>query len=171
MKLLIYPVDTIHISMGWCGRDVAPLLTHWSCVFLARAHRCVFGMRCLWRITLIGWIQISVGRFTGIYDQHFNFSWISGSINIVSGTGPRGRAPDIATCTAPGGHAARWWRLRCVRATSPTSFWRSGDVIVASLLRCVSVGRCWLTRHWHCRSDVGPALARSTFRFGTNSIT
>ena len=27
------------------------------------------------------------------------------------------------------------------------------------------------SRRWHCRSDVVPALARPTFRFGTNSMT
>ena len=25
--------------MGWCKEDVTPLLTHWSCVFLALTHR------------------------------------------------------------------------------------------------------------------------------------
>ena len=27
------------ISMGWCKKDVTPLLTHWSYVFLAQTHR------------------------------------------------------------------------------------------------------------------------------------
>ena len=29
-------------SMGWCKKDVTPLLTHWSYVFLALTHRFVF---------------------------------------------------------------------------------------------------------------------------------
>ena len=28
------------MSMGWCKKDVTPLLTHWSYVFLALTHRC-----------------------------------------------------------------------------------------------------------------------------------
>ena len=32
----------IYISMGYCKKDVAPLQTHWSCVFLALAHRYVY---------------------------------------------------------------------------------------------------------------------------------
>ena len=31
-------VDSDYISMGWCKKDVTPLLTHWSYVFLALTH-------------------------------------------------------------------------------------------------------------------------------------
>ena len=32
--------------MGWCKKDVTPLLTHWSYVFLALTHRYVFSSIC-----------------------------------------------------------------------------------------------------------------------------
>ena len=31
--------ETMCISMGWCGGDMTPSLTHWSYVFLAPTHR------------------------------------------------------------------------------------------------------------------------------------
>ena len=31
--------STLYISMGWCKKDVTPLLTHWSYVILALTHR------------------------------------------------------------------------------------------------------------------------------------
>ena len=31
------------IAMGLCKKDVTPLLTHWSCVFLALTHQLVRG--------------------------------------------------------------------------------------------------------------------------------
>ena len=30
-----------HMSMGWCKKDVTPLLTHWSYLFLALTQRCI----------------------------------------------------------------------------------------------------------------------------------
>ena len=35
---MVYSKDILIISMGWRGRDVTPLLTHWSGVSHALAH-------------------------------------------------------------------------------------------------------------------------------------
>ena len=32
--------QTESMSMGWCKKDVSPLLTHWSYAFLALTHQC-----------------------------------------------------------------------------------------------------------------------------------
>ena len=39
---IVYP-----ISMGWCKKDVTPLLTHWSYIFLAPTHRYDMHKFCL----------------------------------------------------------------------------------------------------------------------------
>ena len=31
--------ESVNRSMGWCNKDITPLLTHWSYVFLALTHR------------------------------------------------------------------------------------------------------------------------------------
>ena len=38
--------DTDFNSMGHCKKDVTPLLTHWSCVFLALIHRIGYANFC-----------------------------------------------------------------------------------------------------------------------------
>ena len=38
--------DTDLNSMGYCKKDVTPLLTHWSCVFLALIHRIGYANFC-----------------------------------------------------------------------------------------------------------------------------
>ena len=52
----VYPgsdLATIPIwSMGKCKKDVTPLLTHWSNVFLALYHRCVWPQ--VWHAQVIG---------------------------------------------------------------------------------------------------------------------
>ena len=41
----------VHISMGWCKKDVTPLLTHWRYIFLALTHQYI--MRRFWTTLLI----------------------------------------------------------------------------------------------------------------------
>ena len=37
------------IMMGLCKKDVTPLLTHWSCIFLALSHRYVLDFQTSWQ--------------------------------------------------------------------------------------------------------------------------
>ena len=47
LVILVYNIFSTDISMGWRGRDVAPLLTHWSRVFLALAHQYMLFWTCM----------------------------------------------------------------------------------------------------------------------------
>ena len=58
----------------------------------------------------------------------------------------------------PSGHTTQQQRLHYVQTTSPTSFWRNEDVIIASLLRHVSVGYPSELCYWYWNDHV---IARS----------
>ena len=53
------------ISMGWCKKDVTPLLTHWSYVFLALTHRyavhvpCILGIYSMPMASLIYYLHLT----------------------------------------------------------------------------------------------------------------
>ena len=69
----------IGISMASCKKDVTPLLTHWSYIFLAQTHRFLFqGSLCTWSFeqsaaeNKIGSFLktfITIGPLNGIYQK------------------------------------------------------------------------------------------------------
>ena len=61
-RWISYTTHRIYISMGYCKKDVTPLLTHWSYVFLALTHR--YGLVvCFVAVTSI----VSTGFMVLIY--------------------------------------------------------------------------------------------------------
>ena len=55
---------TVNKSMGWCKKDITPLLTHWSYIFLALTHRNVHmkqnveGYYCETNLLLLSFTQV-----------------------------------------------------------------------------------------------------------------
>ena len=46
ISLKLVPHGSIDNTMGYCKKDITPLLTHWSYVFLALTHRIILSSIC-----------------------------------------------------------------------------------------------------------------------------
>ena len=77
--------------MQWCKKDVTPLLTHWSYVFLALTHRCMLSTTRL--VTLTHWGRvthicvrnlISIGSHNGLSpDRRHAIIWTNAGILLI----------------------------------------------------------------------------------------
>ena len=61
------------ILMGWCNKDITPLLTHWSYVFLALTYRYVDAYLTCGRITMVTTIGVLTQFFQGQLQKQNNF--------------------------------------------------------------------------------------------------
>ena len=75
--------------MGYCKKDVTPLLTHWSYVFIALNHRLDGRMIVVWSAYGIGWFRIVLDSHPGL--------WQLKTTEIVSGY----QMPCITICIMP----------------------------------------------------------------------